>query len=442
MDFKQKVYNRLPISLQNRLVSIEGRKKYNLRFNNKYSKQVKNELLCSTDHQKMLQIKYLKKYLQKAQNHSVYWKDKLNNINLDCFDPRELKTLPVVSKEDILQNKELFINTTLDKNNLIKVKTGGTSGSGLTFPSTKKSIAVAFTLFYEQCYHKNNFGDKYATFNGNPVVPDSQSQPPFWRYNRVSNQTIFSIAHMEDRNLKYYYQELKNDYLYLNGYPSAIFAMAEFIDSNQLEPIKLNAIYTSSEMLLEGPRAVIERAFDCKVYDLYSNAEQSVLAYQNERGIYDLSLLYSYVWFKETDITVGNETAYKVIGTNFNNDAFFFINYDTNDLVLLNEDGKIKKVLGRGVEVIKLRNGKKLGGAGLSLIFKNAEDIKETQIIQNDYDHIIIKIVLRGNVFKSEKAILNGIRQRFSNEINVDFEIVDRIEKNKNGKFTFIKSRI
>src|SRR5690606_157163 len=218
-----------------------------------YSKQVKNELLRSTDHQKMLQIKYLKKYLQKAQNHSVYWKDKLNNINLDCFDPRELKTLPVVSKEDILQNKELFINTTLDKNNLIKVKTGGTSGSGLTFPSTKKSIAVAFTLFYEQCYHKNNFGDKYATFNGNPVVPDSQSQPPFWRYNRGSNQTIFSIAHMEDRYLKYYYQELKNDYLYLNGYPSAIFAMAEYIDSNQLEPIKLNAIYTSSEMLLEGP---------------------------------------------------------------------------------------------------------------------------------------------------------------------------------------------
>ncbi|MEC3906309.1 hypothetical protein VOI54_04725 [Tamlana sp. 2201CG12-4] len=441
MSLKKKIYDSSPIFLQNILVSIKGYKKFKIRYRNELKNEIIKESQNNSETLKKLQTQKLKSYLEEAKNNSDYWKDIISQEFIDDFKLENLKTLPIITKNDIIQNKSFFVNKETNSCNNLILSTSGTSGAGFNFLISKKAVSIGFTLFWQDCYHQNRFGDKYATFNGNIIVSLKQKNKPFWRFNRAFNQTIFSVFHMNDKNLLSYYAKLKKgNYMFVNGYPSAIYHLAEFILNKNLPPLKVKAIYTSSESLYIWQRITIEKAFSSKIYDLYSNAEQTVLAYQGEDSKYKVSPLFSYVWFKETDVMIENEKAYKVIGTNFNNDAMFFINYDTNDLVLLDKKGEIKKVIGRQEDVIVLVDGTKIGR--LDHLFKEAEDVKAAQIIQNDYDNIIIRVVLREEVFKSKEGIIKQIRNRISKEMKISFEIVERIEKNQNGKYKFVISNL
>ena len=181
----------------------------------------------------------------------------------------------------------------------------------------------------------------------------------------------------------------------------------------------------------------MEKAFGCKVFDKYSNAEQTVLIYETLNNKYFVSPLFSYVWFKRSGVIVEGEEAYSVIGTSFNNSSTFFINYDTGDLVLLNDDRTVRKVLGREDDVIELRDGRKIGR--LDHLFKDASDVLESQIIQESINKITIKVRLKNkNKFDSKNLIVREIRNRISKQIDVNFEIVDTIPKQPNGKFKFV----
>lgn len=433
---KDKLYNLLPVALQNWLVSFEGKRRKKLRFDNDFSREISKEVLLSDTKQEQLQHVRVSEYLTKAKKESSFWAKHISNDFLDGFKLEDIQKLPITSKQDILANKEGFQSPLQD--NISEVKTSGTSGTGLRFTMSNNCVSQGFTLLWDECYFLHNHGDKYGTFNGNVITPLKQNKPPYWRYNKAFNQTLFSIFHMNDSTLMSYYKEIKqNPYRFLNGYPSSISMFAEFILKNDLEPLRIEAIYTSSESLFEWQRQKMEKAFSCKVYDLYSNAEQTVFANQVEDGHYKVSKLCSYVWFKETDIEIEGEKAYKVIGTNYNNHAFFFINYDTGDLVLLNDEGKVKRVLGRQDDVIELEDGRKVGR--LDHLFKNSEDVVEAQIIQQNYNQLDIKVKLRNpSNFESKKTIIDEIHKRISKTITVNFEIVEAISKSPNGKIRFV----
>ena len=433
---KKYIYNLLPIFIQNWLISTEGYRRKKIRFNNDFSAQVIKECLLSEDEKAKLQYTRILDYLKYAKKNSSFWEGKISNEFINDFKLEKLRNLKISTKQDVLNHKKAFEGNYEGKSYLIN--TSGTSGAGLSFFTSKNCISTEFNLVWNECYFAHKLGDKYATFNGNTITPLKQNKPPFWRYNKAFNQTLFSIFHMNNSNLMSYYNELKNNsYLFINGYPSSISILADYILEFNLNPLKLEAIYTSSESLFDIQRSKIEKAFQCKVFDFYSNAEQTIFCFQQEDGVYKTSCLHSYVWFKKTNIEIEGEMAYKVIGTNFNNYSTFFINYDTNDLVLLDENKKIKKILGRQDDVIELEDGRKIGR--LDHLFKNSEDIIMAQIVQQSFSKILLNIQLKNsNNFNSKKTILREIENRISNEIEVEFNIVKEIPKQPNGKFKFV----
>jgi len=432
---KQKLYNLLPIFLQNILVTIAGKQRRKSRYDNPISKNIQEEFNLSIEKQIELGEKKLKDYLTTAKNESDFWNDKISEEFIRNFQSKDIKSLPIISKKDILKNQSSFENRSDTEKNYSVIKTSGTSGTSLKFRMSNYAIAAGFTL-WDKCGHYK-LGDKYGTFNGNIIAPLEQTKKPFWRFNKSANQTLFSIFHLKDEFLLNYYNELINGYKYLIGYPSSIFIIAEYIIKNNLEPLNLEGIYTSSENLYLWQRIQMEKAFGCKVFDKYSNAEQTVLIYETLNNKYFVSPLFSYVWFKRSGVIVEDEEAYSVIGTSFNNSSTFFINYDTGDLVLLNDDRTVRKVLGREDDVIELRDGRKIGR--LDHLFKDASDVLESQIIQESINKITIKVRLKNkNKFDSKNLIVREIRNRISKQIDVNFEIVDTIPKQPNGKFKFV----
>lgn len=442
MNLIKKIYNNSPIFLQNFLISLEGYRRKKIRFNNKFSR----EYIKLSELNELEKINYqvynLNKYLKSAYQNCEYWKEELSLLNYNQnkeYNLEFLKKINIISKKDIQVKKINLENRNLSLNEKIKIGTSGTTGSKLNFYYDKKSVAANFTLCWKEVFHKNKIGDKYATFNGNMVVPLNQKNNIYWRENKAFNQTLFSIFHMNSQNLKFYYNQLKKGkYKFINGYPSAIFCIAEYIFEKKLDYIKVDAVYTSSEELLENQREVISKVFQCEVFDYYSNTEMSISAYQNEMGYYEVSKLFSSVWFKEMDEQIDGERIYKVIGTSFLNEAFYLINYDTGDLVTLNEKGQIRRIIGRLEDSIITPDGKKI--KRLTKIFENSPEVKEAQIIQKNEKNILIKISLKNNEkkLKTSSLIEKLFIERCGNFFEIEFLIVKEIEKNRNGKYRFI----
>ena len=443
MSFIKDMYYLLPIFMQNFIVSIEGLRRKKIRIKNIHFEKWKSIIydLENYDEERLInwQEEKLSEYIEKAYCNSIFWKQRLNQVGYkkgQVVTKEYLKKIPIINKEDILQNKEKFFNMKQGKNEYIIIHTSGTTGSGLRFRCSKESIAANYSFYWNLVYFKNKLGEKYATFNGNPIVPFQQKSPPFWRTNRAMNQILFSIFHLKKENMKYYLDMLSGGkFKFINGYPSAIYDVANYFYLKGKKVNDIKAIYTSSETLFDWQRKIIDKAFNAPIYDLYSNAELNILAYQCKNMKYHIVPYFSAYWFKETGIEDKNDKLYEIIGTSFLNDSSFFINYRTGDLVVLDKKNQcscgrkgriIKRIIGRVEDIIVTPDGRRVGR--LDHLFKDSEDVKEAQIIQEKLNRIKIKIVLRKNKFFSKDKIFERANDRLGIKLNIHVESVRYIE--------------
>jgi len=75
--------------------------------------------------------------------------------------------------------------------------------------------------------------------------------------------------------------------------------------------------------------------------------------------------------------------------------------------------------------------------------FKPLHAVAESQIIQEDREHIRIKIVRLANYEdKESEHLLREIKKRVGEDMDVRLEFVDRIERTKAGKFRWVISNV
>ena len=140
----------------------------------------------------------------------------------------------------------------------------------------------------------------------------------------------------------------------------------------------------------------------------------------------------------------------RVVATNFSNYSFALINYDMKDLVKISENQEcscdrggmvLDYIHGRIEDYIITPEGRFVGR--LDHLFKDAKYVKNGQIIQNDVKQVIIRIE-KENGFsqKIERTIEQEARNRLGKRIEIQFDYVNHIEKEPNGKFKFIVQRI
>ena len=76
-------------------------------------------------------------------------------------------------------------------------------------------------------------------------------------------------------------------------------------------------------------------------------------------------------------------------------------------------------------------------------VFKNATNLKEVQIVQEQVGEIIVRAVPRQSyTSKDELEIINEIHRWISPTLKARFEYVDEIEREANGKFRAVVSRL
>jgi phenylacetate-CoA ligase len=458
-SISEKIYFNSPLFIQNILISVYGYKLYRERYtgnHKKYLQQLlasqfysRQEVNKSTNESFLDIVRYAMKkvpFYRELYGKCGVSPDRINSIY-------DIDKLPMLSKEQIRQNPERFLADEFQKDNIITINTSGTTGKTLKVFVDYDARRYAYA-FFSRLKKWAGINCKLAnvTFAGRAIVSPDRNRPPFWRRNIKMNNYLFSSYHLSDANLGFYVKKLQQiQPHFIDSYPSSIYILAKYMLENNINGIYPKAIITSSETLLDFQRKTIEDVFQCPIFDQYGCAEQVVFISQCEKGTYHIHPEFGYVEFIREDGSKAEpgELA-RLICTGFTNRAMPLIRYDIGDTGILSKNQNcscgrnfpvIEKILGRTDDILVMRDGRQVGR--LDPVFKGLQSIKETQIIQEDLDNVILKIVPGENYNDNEADIIvYELKKRLGSQTDITVEIVSEIPRTSSGKFRAVISKV
>jgi phenylacetate-CoA ligase len=454
------VYRRLPQALRNLAATYYSLRTYPTRhgphFHECLDRLTRNERL-SDDELAAIQLRKVRLLLAHASARVPYYGALFRRHGVAAGDVAsldDLRRIPLLTKEAVRLNQDALLAEGVNKADLVCIHTSGTTGKPLDLYQTRELFQKEYAFWW---FHRSwagvNLGDRTATLAGHPVAPVDQTRPPFWVRNYRENQMLFSSYHLSPQNLGHYCRALEAFRPeFVHGYPSSIYMVALRLNDEGSTGVRPKAVFTSSETTLDHQRAEIERAFGCKVFSYYGNAERAGYIGECEEGRMHAMSEHSVVEFLGDDgEPVGPGRQGQLVCTNIDNLAMPLIRYATGDVVVpLPEDSRcpcgrggrlVEAVLGRVEDYVVTPEGSYVGR--LDHIFKGVEHVREAQLFQPSRDRLVVRVV-KDSAFgdADERALLANARERLGRTIDISLAFVDHIDRTATGKFRFVVSQV
>jgi len=458
-DLLQHIYEKLPNIMQTASLNIYAYRVHKERYGKEFFK-VYNDLLrtqyYSEDEIILYQNTALKKIIQHAYDTTSYYRELFDSKSLkpaDIQSKDDLYKIPVLTKDLIREHFDRLISNRFKKKELVHGHTSGTTGTPLDILWDKNTCIYTNAVDWRQ---KNwagiNYGDKLALVLGRVVVSPGKKTPPFWKMDYIHNQLWMSAFHLSSENIKHYLRKLRQfKPVAIEGYPSTLYLLAKFLnESGNTFPVK--SALTSSETLYPLQKEAIEKAFECKVYDFYGMAERVLFSTECDAHT-DHHLNFEYGLTEivsKNNNPLGVDEKGFIVSTSLQNYGMPLIRYKTSDISAIKSQqcpcGRhmpmLKKITTKAEDIIVCPDGRLISPSVLTHPFKPIENIEESQIVQEDINNITIKIVKKAG-FKNEDAdkLLDGLRHRIGEDININIEFTSEIERSASGKFRWVISK-
>ena len=452
----RKLYYRAPEAFRTVMTFVYSWRQRSVRFGREYSDFLALlERSTGLNREQILvdQVDRLKRLLILARDTVPYYQSIFQKYG---FDPEsltsvlDLSRLPILEKETIQQRAEDFLNQQY-RGSLFKTHTSGTTGRGLHLYLSKVANQRSYAcVWFHYGWAKLRRGEPVATFAGHPVADPDRQKPPFWQYDPLENELLFSSQHIKEDTLPFYIKKLCSfQPAAVRGYPSSIYLIALGILEAGNTSICPKAVFSSSETLFDYQRKAIERAFSCRVFSYYGNTERAAHILQCEAGNYHIVPQACVIEVVNPDGTLAApDVPGEIVCTGLVDDAMPLIRYRIGDTGVwasqLCSCGRntpiLSTIIGRVEDYIITPNGRYVGR--LDHAFKDMIHLKEAQIVQEDPGSILVKIVPLGYTAQDENCILQELRLRLGREIQIRFEKVEQIPRLPNGKFRFVISNV
>ncbi len=395
------------------------------------------------------------KIVKYAHEYVPYYRDLWNAKKIKkeiVNNPKMLEKLPVLSKEEILRNEKLLVSKE-DLGLLYTRKTGGSTGMTLHFKKEAKALAINDAIMW-RCYrwYGIDIGDRQVRFWGVPVTRKLRwkEQLKDFVLNRI-RISAFDIS--RESCLKQYRRIKKFKPAYFYGYTTAIYGFCSYmkelgIDLNELN---LKAVICTAEKMYPHHRKLFNEVFDCPVVDEYGCAEHGIIAFQCRKGNMHVMADHLCVEFlDENDQPVKPGETGRVVITDLDSYAMPLIRYDIGDMGRPSEKQcscgitlpLMEIVEGRKEDFIRTTDGKLVHAAYLCYTLKD-DTVHEFKMYQKAIDKLHVQIV-KSPLFndQSEKMLENKLRTALGGQVNISFEYLDRIPREKSGKLRYFVSEI
>lgn len=451
----QQIYFRLPQFTRELFAVIYSMKVHKRRFGGFFSdqlKELKQDEFLTTQDRAHDQLTRLKNILMDAYENVPYYHSLFNEIGFYPTGMRSLEDLnriPLLERE-IIRNQNINLLSRSYTGETFQHHTSGTTGASLQFTLSEEANQRHYACVW---YHYGWAGikrrDPIATFGGHPITHPKQQKPPYWLYDRFENELFFSIQHISPGTAPSYFQALVEfKPLMVRGIPSFLNLIAQYMLETG-KTYRPQAVFTYSETLLDAQRKALEQAFHCPVYNFYSNGERAGQILQCEHGNLHVMTETGVVEVigRDEKPAAAGEVGELVI-TSLINRAMPLIRYRIGDTGILAEGNcpcgrdtpMLKSLTGRTNDFLVTSDGRHIMPIG---VFADTKNIMEAQLIQENIDSVIVKIVPRqGFGPNDEKQIIKEMRWELGTGINIHIQKVDEIPRTKSGKFQHIVSKV
>jgi phenylacetate-CoA ligase len=408
---------------------------------------------------KAIQENKLKLLLSHSMHNVPYYKNIFKDYNLidenKLFDLANFSKLPILTKKDINKNRNYLIALNIKKNNLVTNSTSGSTGENLYFYQDKNaSLNRQAVVWRNQAWVDCLYTDRQAFLWGAPFDVE-KSHSLLGRLHSLFTKSIsLSSYELAEETMWQYVIKLKKHKPKLFvSYPSPLATFAEFLLAHNLKVPSIKSIITSAEKLYPWQRSIIEKAFECSVFDRYGTREFGNIAHECDRhGGYHVNIERFYIEIlNENGKPCQPKEMGEIIITDLDNYGFPFIRYRIEDMAIPSIDtcscGRglplIQRIEGRSFDIVKAPNGNRIAGTFWTLTLRAVPGIDSFQIEQPSLTQLIVKIKPASNYVKnSEHKLLDTIKEKCGQEMKVDIVYVHEIPLTKSGKRRFVISNI
>lgn len=440
------------IRLLQGLLNVE--KCYGKNFSNMYD-FIQESQWWSEEKLKAYQLKKLKGTIIYAYENVPYYKKLFDKENIDAYSINnfeDIKKVPYLTKEIIKENINDLYNKNYPKYKIEKKTTGGSTGTPMSLYQDKfytREVEQAFVSdMWSRVGYDKNKRQKIAYLRGTRIKGD---------FEKNFNKLILNSFNLTEKNYIKYIDRL-NEFNpdFLNGYPSILYIFSKYIVENEIDinMPNLKAVLLTSENVYDFQRELIEKAFKVRSYSFYGHTERACIGGECEKSIfYHISPQYGYTELineKGEESTKDGEYV-EIVCTGFINPVMPFIRYKTQDIAI---NSTKKCSCKRNYKIIET-----IEGRAQDFVFDNDRNMKSFtcqdeplwsvkdkitayQYIQEKPGEIILNIESKMMLTDCD---LNNVKQDFENTFlgfNLTIKIVDKIEKNKNGKFRYLEQKI
>jgi len=256
-------------------------------------------------------------------------------------------------------------------------------------------------------------------------------------------QVTISTLGADNKKLRGYLELLKRfNPKGIRGYASSIYLLARSVDENE---IKLCFVISTSEMLFDHYRKLIENRFDCDVYDNYSSRELMIASECEQHTGYHVAAENVLTEFVRDGEPVSSGELGEVLITDLTRYGMPLIRYAIGDMAKPSDEtcpcGRglplIKSIEGRVTDIIRTPSGLFISSPALTLIF-NDLNIEQYRIEQKSADELVVKIVKNSRYSANDTQILYERLKRYVKGMKLEIEFVKEITPSESGKFRVV----
>lgn len=413
-----------------------------------YIKQLEKSQWKSNEDLKSQQLIGLNALLQYAALHSKYFMECLKGVCLPLTSIEEIGLLPIMNKNIIRSNFDSIICEPY-RSKLWKKSTGGSTGQPLHFGYTKESYEWRMALSRRgYAWGRAELGSKQAYIWGSQLGEVSKLK-------KVKSH----IHHFIDRH-KYYNcfnfgsMEMEETLSDLNrwqpdalvGYTNPLYEFALYVESVGGPRFNPQSILCAAEKVYPFQRELLQRVFNCPVYNTYGSREFMLIASECEKheGLHVSMENLVVEVVDDYGMQVGPGEIGRVLVTDLHNYGMPFIRYEIGDLARVSERdcscGRglmlLDDVVGRSLDIIRTPGGKVVPGEFFPHLFKEYPQVSRFQVIQKKIDMITIKYVLSDPLpDEARKQFVAEVRKVVGPEMIINFDLVDKINLTSSGKY-------
>ncbi|MFC1888526.1 phenylacetate--CoA ligase family protein [Thermodesulfobacteriota bacterium] len=379
-------------------------------------------------------------------------------------EQKDLEKLPLLSKEDLLENIDSLKADNIADYHATPNFTGGSTGEPVTVYQSQYARDMVAACVWR---HWGWFGFRYGESKAVLRAPQDYSSTymksiqgrdknsikhPEMFHDKKYNTLYLSPYDMSDEVLDQFIEALiKGKYKVIMGTPSSLYILASYLRDRKVNEIRPSAIQVSSETFYPFQRSLIEEQFDCMTYDWYGSGERVVKAGEcSEHSGYHLCSEFGLLEVVNEGKRAAEGETGELIVTTLINYAMPLIRYRIGDMGALTSANcscgrglpLLKTLQGKIRDVVVTPDGKKIHGEFFKYVIEKSW-IQSGRCIQEKIDSLVIEIVPKNEIPGDElDRIERFLKDYIGERMNIGFKVVDAIEPTAAGKRHYVISKI